>query len=96
MAMNWSRLIKIPCWTPVLELGFDVRLVRETLYQIEENCYLIAVPHNERLELSAETNFATCLLWAEGNGAALRAALKEIENDHVVTRATPPLKVKGS
>ncbi len=91
--MNWPRFSKIACWTPVSQLEFEVQHVRDTLYAAHENCYLIAVPHNQRLQKIGDTRFATCLLWAESQGAALRAGLKEIENDRVVAAATPPMEM---
>ncbi len=90
LKMQWSQLINIPRWTQVSELGFGVYPVRDTLFQVRVNCYLIAVPHNQQLQTFAGANFVTGLLWAESEGAALRAALKEIEVDHRIVGVAPP------
>ena len=72
------------------DLEFEVRHVRNTLYQVEESCYLIAVSHDEQLQVFDDTKFVTCLLWAEGEGAALRSTLQEIENDRIIPAKKPP------
>jgi len=88
--MNWARTIEIPRWTPVRQLGIKVSKIRDILFRVESDCYLIAVQHNEKLEMFPDLHFVTSVLWAESEGAALRAALREIENDRIVVGATPP------
>src|SRR5262245_51440034 len=88
--MNWSRLVEIPCWTPLDQTGLATLHIKDTLYQVEAHCYLIAVPHDERYQTVDDKQFVTLLIWAQSRGAALRAALMEIESDAIFAGVTPP------
>lgn len=96
--MNWRKLIKIRCWTPLDLIGFDAAQVRDTLYRLEPRAFLIAVPHNKSLEAVGNTKFVTSAMWAESEGAALRAALMDIRSDEIVggLNIPPEMLLPGS
>src|SRR5438874_557492 len=88
--MKWTRLIQIKRWTLLTQAGLEISNLKDTLYRVDANSYLIAVPYDEGLQTHGDLRFVTSVLWAESEGAARRASLMEIENDQIDRSAVPP------
>jgi hypothetical protein len=88
--MSWKYLKALRCWTPLSEMTDSATPLGNGLYGIGQGQYLIAVPHNERMERDEKGPFVTGLLWAETDGAAKRAKQMEVEADDSRHTSSPP------
>lgn len=77
---EWSRLTRIPCWTPLARIGCESHQLKDALFRIGPNCYVTAGEYDADLSPSPSRRVGS-LLWAESDGAALRAVNMEIEAD---------------
>lgn len=87
--MIWSSLTKLPCWSSIHALNEKPIQVKDELFRLGRNCYFIAVSHDASLGAS-HVRRITMALWAESEGAALRATLMDIEADVVATGVAIP------
>jgi hypothetical protein len=88
----WRNLIRLRRWTSIHEIGYGSQQVRDFLFRIQRNCYVTAVDHDARFNPS-HSRLITSLLWAESEGAALRAALMDIEADEPTSGVEIPTEM---
>ncbi|MFL6247284.1 MAG: hypothetical protein ACJ74H_14730 [Thermoanaerobaculia bacterium] len=86
--MPWDELLRLPLWTPLSATASAAEDLSENVKKIGEQKYLFVVDS----DLSGhEENapYITMAIWAETDGAALRAADGALEVDVELPHATP-------
>ena len=91
--MNWNQLAKLQSWTPLKKVCDDPIEIGEDLYQIGDDQFVIALPHNrEFVEGLSEAPFVTVVYWAPDVEAAKKCALRQ-ENKYVSNGRTLPTEL---
>jgi hypothetical protein len=81
--IDWSKLASVRAWTPLQDIRVRSVQVKDTLFRLGQSCYVAALKHN--IDFGASNcRRITSLLWAESEGAALRALFMEIEADEAI------------
>lgn len=88
--MLWKELISIPKWTALGQLPFRSSHLGRNLYAIDTNQYCLVTPYaNKTFVVKPGGPFVSALLWACGDGAALRAVAGEVEKDEKILVSVP-------
>lgn len=82
--------MRVPCWVPLRHVVSCAEPVGRNLFRIAPCQYLVALPSNERFEVTPDAPLVTALLWAPTDGAARRVLLFEVEADELADAEPPP------
>ena len=85
----WLELLGLRMWSPLSESGFETIPLSERLRKVAVGQYLLVV-EADLAGRTADGPFVTKIVWAEGDGAALRAIDMRKESDEVLDDAIPP------
>ena len=88
--MNWSQLTNLPSWTPLTKVCDEAIKVGEDLYQIGDEQFAMALPHNrEFAEGLPDAPFVTVVYWAPDIEAAKKCAMRQ-ESKYLSSGRKPP------
>ena len=91
--MDWNELCNVRPWTPLKKVCADPVEVGDDLYQVGDEQFVMAVPHNrEFVEGRSDAPFVTVAYWAPAVEAARKCALRQ-ENEYVNTGRTAPAEL---
>jgi hypothetical protein len=86
---EWDKLLAVPAWTPIEQIGFAFSAVRDVLFQLSDNAFVLAPPRDAELRPS-EVPRVTIAMWAGDIGIARRVVLREVEADSGTAPPSPP------
>ena len=93
----WKELTSLPCWTPLSGLSAKPTHLADTLYQLSERVFLLAMPYGKDLANDPKKGpFITMTTWAISRRAARRVYLKEKEADDGSTGVPPSYVLPAS
>lgn len=78
-------------WAPLRQAYPAAILIRDHLFKIGQDAYVIVSERDFELRPNhPEAPFIIAVLWAESEGAAVRAALRDLNADAAVPESLPP------
>jgi hypothetical protein len=88
---NWAAELATKPWTPLRQAHPNAVLIRGHLFRIGQDAYVLVSERDSELRVNQPgAPFVIALLWAESEGAAVRAALRDVTADACVSDNVPP------
>lgn len=87
--ISWNEILRLSIWTPLSATGIATEDLSEDVKKIGEQKYLFVV-RSDFAGREERAPYVTLAIWAETDGAALRAADGQMEADTVSAPDTPP------
>jgi hypothetical protein len=84
----WDEVVRLPVWTPLSATAIIAEDLSENVKKIGAQKYLFVVD-SDRSGNEENAPYITMAIWAETDGAALRAADGALEADVELRHATP-------
>ena len=88
----WTDILNIPAWTPLSATGISTERLSENLRKVCDQTYLLVVDTDQQGH-SVDGPYVTSAVWAETDGAALRAVDGDLEADTQIENKIIPVSV---
>lgn len=89
--INWATALATKPWTSLRQENPNAVLIKSALFRVGKEAYALVSERDSELRANQPgAPFVIALLWAESEGAAVRAALRDVNEDVCVSDKAPP------
>lgn len=92
--VDWNLYRTVAWETPIRALAPHPTAIGPELYRIADEVYALAFPDRSEGTLQGEPPFVSILYWAASDGAARRAAIRDVDSDDGAV-SPPPAALWG-